>query len=71
MKTFKNAAGMMRLERLFRTYPDVLAGVMEKMYRADGVPRSKLLRLARREALKKVGLKDLITDGIRIGKALL
>jgi electron transfer flavoprotein-quinone oxidoreductase len=71
MKTFKNAAGMMRLERLFRTYPQVLAGVMEKMYRADGVPRSKLLRLARKEALKEVGLKDLIADGIRIGRSLL
>ena len=71
MKTFKNAAGMMRLERLFQTYPNVLAGVMEKMYRADGVPRSKLLRLARREALKKVGLKDLIADAIKIRKALL
>jgi len=71
MKTFKNAAGMMRLERLFQTYPQVLAGVMEKMYRADGVPRSKLLRLARKEALQEVGLKNLIADGFRIGRALL
>ncbi len=71
MKTFKSAAGMMHLERLSRTYPQILAGIMEKMYRVDGVPRSKLLRLVRKEALKKAGLKDLITDGIRIGRALL
>jgi len=71
MKTFKNAAGMMRLERLFQTYPRILANIMEKVYRADGVPRSKLLRLARREALKEVGLKDLIADGIKIGRSLL
>jgi electron transfer flavoprotein-quinone oxidoreductase len=71
MKTFKNAAGMMHLERLFQTYPQVLAGVMEKMYRVDGIPRSKLLSLARKEALKKIGLKDLIADGIKIGRALL
>jgi electron transfer flavoprotein-quinone oxidoreductase len=71
MKTFKNAAGMMRLERLFRTYPQVLAAVMEKLYRVDGVPRSKLLRLARKEALKEVGLTDLIADGFKIGRSLL
>jgi len=71
MKTFKNAAGMMHLERLFRTYPQVLAIIMEKFYRAEGIPRSRLLRLARREALKQVGLKDLIADGFRIGRALL
>jgi len=71
MKTFKNAAGMMHIERLFSTYPQVLAAIMDKLYRVEGTPRSKLLRLARREALKEVGLKDLITDGIKIGRALL
>jgi len=71
MKTFKNAAGMMHRERLFQTYPRVLAGIMEKLYRVEGVPRSKLLRLARKEALKEVGLKGLISDGIKIGRALL
>jgi electron transfer flavoprotein-quinone oxidoreductase len=71
MKTFKNAAGMMHMERLFQTYPQVLAGIMEKVYRVDGVPRSKLLRLARKEALKEVGIKDLIADGIKIGRSLL
>ncbi len=71
MKTFKNAAGMMHLQRLFQTYPQVLAGVMEKLYRVDGMPRSKLLSLARKEALKRIGLKDLIADGIKIGRALL
>ena len=71
MKTFKNAAGMMHMERLFQTYPQVFARIMEKIYRAEGVPRSKLLRLARKQALKEVGLKDLISDGIRIGRALL
>jgi len=71
MKTFKNAAAMMRLERLFQTYPQVLAAIMEKLYRADGVPRSKLLRLARKEALREVGLTDLLADGFKIGRSLL
>ncbi len=71
MKTFKNAARLMRLDRLYRTYPKLLSEIMEKMYRAGGQPRSKLLRLVRREALKEVGLKNLIADGYRIGRALL
>jgi electron transfer flavoprotein-quinone oxidoreductase len=71
MKTFRNAAGMMRLERLSRTYPQVITGILEKVYQADGAPRSKLLKLARKEALKEVGLKDLIADSIKIGRAWL
>jgi electron transfer flavoprotein-quinone oxidoreductase len=71
MKTFKNAPGMMHLERLYRTYPQVIASVMEKVYRVDGVPRSKLLRLARKEALKEAGLAGLISDGFKIGRSLL
>ena len=71
MKTFKNAVGMMHGQRIFNTYPQVLADIMEKLYRVDGTPRSKLLRLARKEALKKVGLGGLVADGIKIGRALL
>ncbi len=71
MKTFKNAVGMMHMERLFQAYPQILASILEKLYRVDGTPRSKLLHLARKEALKKVGLKNLVADGIKIGRALL
>jgi electron transfer flavoprotein-quinone oxidoreductase len=71
MRTFKNATGMMHLDRLYQKYPQVLAGVMEELYRADSAPRSKLLRLVRKEALKEVGFKNLIADGFRIGRAIL
>jgi electron transfer flavoprotein-quinone oxidoreductase len=71
MKKFKNSVGMMHIERLYKTYPRVLAGIMEKIYRVDGTPRTKILRLARREVLKEIGLKDFINDGIKIGRALL
>ena len=71
MKTFKNSAGMMHLERLFRTYPQILANIMEKIYKSDGVSRSKLLRLVRKEMLKEVGFTGLIADGFKIGRSLL
>ena len=71
MKTFKNAAGMMHLERLYQIYPQILTGILETIYKNDGQPRSKLLRIARKEALKEVGLKGLIGDGFKIGRSLL
>jgi electron transfer flavoprotein-quinone oxidoreductase len=71
MKTYKNAAGMMNMERLYQTYPKILSNIMEKMYRTDGVPRLKLWRLVRKEALQEAGIKNLIADGFRIGRALL
>ncbi len=71
LRTFRHSADMMRIERLFQTYPQVLSGIMENIYRTTGTPRSKLLKLAGKELLKEVGLKDFITDGIKIGRALL
>jgi electron transfer flavoprotein-quinone oxidoreductase len=71
MKTFKSATGMMRLKRLYQTYPHLLTAVMEKLYRVEGTPRKKILGLARREALKEMAVRDIITDGIKIGRALL
>ena len=71
MKKYKNSVDMMHIDRLYKTYPHILAGIMEKIYKVDGAPRTKLLRLARREALRELGLKDFITDGIKIGRALL
>ncbi len=71
MKTFKHAAGMMHRENIFKKYPRVLANIMEKIYRVDGQPRTKLLKLIRREVLKEVGLKGVVADGIKIGRSLL
>jgi len=71
MKTFRNAAGMMSTDRLYTTYPRIFSAIMEKMGRTGGAPRSKLLRLIRKEAMKEAGLKNLIADGYKIGRALL
>jgi hypothetical protein len=35
------------------------------------MPRDKMLKLIRKEATKKVNLKDLLADGIRIKRGLL
>jgi len=71
MKKFSKSVGMMHVDRLYDTYPQLLAGIMEKIYKVDGTPRTGLFGLARKEAMKEVGLKGLVADSIRIGRALL
>ena len=71
MNTYKNAVGMMHIERLFQIYPHIVCSILEKMYRVDGVPRNKMLKLIKKEILKNVKTGELISDGIKIGRALL
>jgi len=71
MRTFKNAVDMMRIERLFQTYPQIVCSILEKMYRVEGIPRARIMKLSRKEALGKVKMRDLISDSIKVGRALL
>ncbi len=70
MKTFKNAAGMLHLDRLYQTYPQIVTDIFTRIYKVDGEPRRKLLNLALKQALRKVKLSELTSDGFKIGKAL-
>jgi electron transfer flavoprotein-quinone oxidoreductase len=71
MKKFSKTVDMMHVDRLYGTYPQILTGIMEKMYKVDGTPRSGIFGLARREAAKEVGIRNLVSDSIKIGRALL
>jgi electron transfer flavoprotein-quinone oxidoreductase len=71
MKKFSKSVDMMHIDRLYDDYPQLLADIMERIYRVEGVPRSGIIGLARREAFKKVGFGNLVSDGIKIGRALL
>lgn len=71
MRTFKNAVDMMHVERLFQTYPQIVCSILEKMYRVEGIPRARIMKLSRKEALGKVKMRDLISDSIKVGRALL
>jgi electron transfer flavoprotein-quinone oxidoreductase len=71
MKKFSKSVDMMHIYRLYTDYPQLLADIMERIYKVEGTPRSGLLGLARREASKTVGLGNLVSDGIKIGRALL
>lgn len=71
MNTYKNAVEMMHIERLFQIYPHIVCSIFEKMYRVDGVPRDKMLKLIKKELLKNMKTGELVSDGIKIGRALL
>ncbi|MFC1933252.1 FAD-dependent oxidoreductase [Chloroflexota bacterium] len=71
MRIFKNAVDMMHIERLFQTYPEIVCNILEKIYRVEGIPRSRIMKLSRKEALGKVKMKDLISDSIKVGRTLL
>jgi electron transfer flavoprotein-quinone oxidoreductase len=71
MQTFKNAVGMMHIDRLFETYPELLCNIFEKIYRVEGLPRDKMLKLIRKEMAGKVKLTELLSDGLKMRRALL
>jgi electron transfer flavoprotein-quinone oxidoreductase len=71
MRKFKNAVDMMHIERLFKTYPQIICSILEKIYKVEGIPRSKILKLIGKETSGKVKARDLISDGIKVGRALL
>ena len=71
MLTFKHAVDMMHIDRLFEDYPDLACRVLERIYRVEGVPRDKMLKLLRKEARGRVKTRDLLSDGFKIGRALL
>lgn len=71
MMAFRNAVRMMHIDRLFETYPELVCNIFERIYRMDGTPRDRMLRLLIKEARRKVGTRKLLADGFKIGRALL
>ncbi len=70
MKTYRKCADMMRNERLFSVYPQIVARIMERVFQADGNPREKLARIAWQSAKESVSVKDLICDLLKGGFSL-
>ncbi len=71
MRTFGGAVEMMHRDRLYRTYPELVNAILEMAYRVDGLPRERLLKLARRQAAGRISAAELISDGLKIRKGLL
>lgn len=71
LKTFRRAPGALSNHRLYDLYPSLACGLAERVFRVDGRPKKKLLRLARHEMKGKMSMWQLARDVARMGRALL
>lgn len=71
LKTWRRAIGFMRSDRLFTVYPRVVGTLMEEIYRSEGHPKSKILKLSRRSVAGALTVRQLISDMYRAVRAYL
>jgi electron transfer flavoprotein-quinone oxidoreductase len=59
----------MHHDRLFTTYPRMISGLMEDLYRSNGTPKERILKLARRAvAGRTVPIRRMLADLIEAGR---
>ena len=71
LKTFRRAPALMANPRVHELYPSIICNISRGLFRVDGQPRKKILKLARKEMKGKVSLRLLVKDLIQAGRALL
>lgn len=71
LKTWGRAIDFMQGDRLFKVYPRVVGALMEDIYRSDGRPKGKILKLGRRGTRDALAARQLIADMLRAGRAFL
>ena len=69
LATWGGAIDFMHHDRLFTTYPQMISGLMEGLYRSDGTPKERILKLARRAvAGRTVPIRRMLADLIEAGR---
>lgn len=71
MKTYDRAIKLLRRDRLFSDYPEVVGAIMEGLYASDGSPKRRVGAIAREALRGRVPLRELAADLIRIGRSYL
>ena len=71
LKTWGRAIDFMHHDRLFTVYPRVVGALMEDIYRSEGHPKEKILKLGRRAAKEGPPVRRLIADMFEAGRAFL
>jgi len=71
MKTFEKTADFMHVDRLFSVYPDLVADIMEQVFRSDGKPRKKIGRIAWETLKGSVPKRQFISDVLQGGRSLI
>jgi electron transfer flavoprotein-quinone oxidoreductase len=70
LKGFRNAPGMLHIDRIYNEYPELVCSMMEHIYRIDGTPKTSIPKLILREVREKVGLKNALFDALTAWRAL-
>ena len=71
LKHFQRAPHFLAIPRLYKLYPEIACGVVERIFKVDGKPRKKFLSLGGEVIKGKVSLWQLVKDGIKAGRAML
>ena len=64
LNLYKKFPNFMENERIFNQYPEMITDVMESMFVIDGNPSQPLMKTMKKH-LKKVGVMNLVKDGIK------
>jgi electron transfer flavoprotein-quinone oxidoreductase len=64
LNLYKKFPQFMENERIFNQYPEMITDVMESMFVIDGNPSQPLMKTMKKH-LKKVGVMNLVKDGIK------
>jgi len=62
LKLYKHVPHMLHNDRIYRQYPELVCGLMDKIYRIDGSPKQTMTKMLLSAAREKVGLKNLLAD---------
>jgi electron transfer flavoprotein-quinone oxidoreductase len=68
LKTWGKAIDFMHHDRLFGLYPELISALMEDLYRSDGTPKERILRVARRAGAGRVSVRRLLADLLEVGR---
>jgi len=71
LSTWGGAIDFMHHDRLFTVYPQMISALMEDLYRSDGTPKQRILRLARRAVSGRVPVRRMLADLLEVGRGYL
>jgi electron transfer flavoprotein-quinone oxidoreductase len=69
MRHYRKLPGLMENPRLFTQYPQMVANIMSELFTVDGAKPTPLWKTILKQG-KRVGLMNLLKDGIAGGRAL-
>lgn len=62
LKLYKHVPHMLHNDRIYSQYPELVCGLMDKIYRIDGTPKQTMTKMLLGAAKEKIGLKNLLAD---------